>query len=398
MLLKFQNVVRKIIARNKLLGKNRNYIVRFSRKDLPEIVMFGTYDEFLGGGLKISVQPPMSDFDRIGMTQISLRGLLDDERNDSIVRSTSSSSVSSITSSSSSSSSSKQHPMKRKRLCMATRKLFKKGRHVGRLEMLLEIDEAEKRQMMCGVMTEDGVRSTSVIIIGTKKSMFSSSTIIPPEISDIEKLWYKLPHLNLNRVAGRKEASESLKTITTLLGQSDKSSMTCFTYSSKNGLVDSQKLMIEIWKWCLEQLRFSSRMKRYLVLRIIYLLRALLGRAELTNQELLGLRLTGSSVKKVWDLPNDKSLKPKKHLEILKQTRKLILETASFSIYEVYRNMSELQEQGDSIVSFASFMFVILTVGTIYMCVCVCVLHHHTTFTQIKQNFRYVLKTYSREF
>ena len=146
--------------------------------------MFGTYDEFLGGGVKISVQPSTSQYDRIGQTQISLRGLLDDERNDSIVRS--------VSSSSSSSSSDEEHSMKRRRLCMATRKLFKKGRHVGRLEMLLEIDEAEKRQMMCGVMTEDGVRSTSVIIIGTKKSMFSSSTIVPPELETIEKLWYVL--------------------------------------------------------------------------------------------------------------------------------------------------------------------------------------------------------------
>ena len=40
-------------------------------------------------------------------------------------------------------------------------------------------------------------------------------------------------------------------------------------YSSKDGLRDSQKLMIEIWKWALEQLKFSSRMKRYLVLRLI---------------------------------------------------------------------------------------------------------------------------------
>ncbi len=214
--------VRKVIARNKMLGKNRNFVARFSKTDLPEILMFGTYDEFLGGGVKISVQPSTSQYDRIGQTQISLRGLLDDERNDSIVRS--------VSSSSSSSSSDEEHSMKRRRLCMATRKLFKKGRHVGRLEMLLEIDEAEKRQMMCGVMTEDGVRSTSVIIIGTKKSMFSSSTIVPPELETIEKLWYKLPHLNLNRVSGRKEASESLKTITNLLGQSDKSSMICFTY------------------------------------------------------------------------------------------------------------------------------------------------------------------------
>ncbi len=118
--------------------------------------------------------------------------------------------------------------------------------------------------------------------------------------------------------------------------------------------------MIEIWKWALEQLKFSSRMKRYLVLRLIYLLRALLSRAELTNQELLGLRLKGSN-RKIWDLPRDKSLKPRKHLEILKETRKLIIETASFSIFEMYRNMSTVQEQGDHIVAFCASMFAILT-------------------------------------
>ena len=136
--------------------------------------------------------------------------------------------------------------------------------------------------------------------------------------------------------------------------------MTCFTYSSVEVLRDSQKMMIDIWRWTLNQLKFSSRMKRYLVLRLIYLLQALLSRAELNNQELLGLRLKGTSVK-VWSLP--KNVKnPKKYLEVLRDTRKLVLDTAIFSVYEIYRNMSEIQEQGDTIVVFASRIFAILVV------------------------------------
>lgn len=71
------------------------------------------------------------------------------------------------------------------------------------------------------------LRTRTILIYIARKSHSNSNAV---DLNDAREHRYKLPHLNLNRVSGRKEASESLKTITTLLGQSDKSSMICFTY------------------------------------------------------------------------------------------------------------------------------------------------------------------------
>ena len=54
------------------------------------------------------------------------------------------------------------------------------------------------------------LRTRTILIYIARKSHSNSNAV---DLNDAREHRYKLPHLNLNRVSGRKEASESLKTI-----------------------------------------------------------------------------------------------------------------------------------------------------------------------------------------
>eukprot|EP00940_MAST-03C_sp_MAST-3C-sp2_P002662 g2662.t1 len=363
---RFMRAINRVIARNRALASNRTFDGFWTSRDLPEIVFFGTYDEFVGGGLKIALQRSSIDsetkdvavmsarFDTLGTCQVSISGILDDERTVSLPKKTSDAS----------------DRMKQRRLCTVTRNLYFQGKLVGSAELRLEVDEAVVRQLSCGVNTESGVRSTSVVVVGAQKSYFRSSDVMPREVVKIETLKNELRDCDLNRVLGRKSASAIMKEMTSLLQKSSKSSLLSFTYSSTADLRSTQSLMMNIWEWVLEHLRFAARLKPYIVMRMFVLLRVLMVRAELLNQELLGFNAVTENDEshcgksKKWGLPPDveKLSTPglKKYLEPAIKVRTLLIKTARMAVKEIYRRMSTLEQPKDYGVELLSEVFSIL--------------------------------------
>ncbi|KAG6614797.1 duf1765 domain containing protein [Phytophthora cinnamomi] len=151
------------------------------------------------------------------------------------------------------------------------------------------------RQLRCGVNSENGISSSSSVIVGTaaagsKKNLRKSKVVIPVEAQRVLEKMQDLVELMANRQKDDKEGKVRKATkILKMLQVSHKASMLSWVYVSAEALEETKNILLRLWQFLLENIR----VRHYTLRNVFYeLLFYLVKRAELSDLPLLGFDST----------------------------------------------------------------------------------------------------------
>lgn len=147
------------------------------------------------------------------------------------------------------------------------------------------------RQLRCGVISENGISSSSSVIVGgptTKRTQ--RKVIIPIEAQRVLEKMQDLVELMAVRQKDDKEAKVRKATkILKMLQISHKASMLSWVYASAEALDETKSILLRLWQFLLENIR----VRHYTLRNVFYeLLFYLVKRAELSDLPLLGFDST----------------------------------------------------------------------------------------------------------
>ncbi|CAH0482447.1 unnamed protein product [Peronospora belbahrii] len=147
------------------------------------------------------------------------------------------------------------------------------------------------RQLRCGVNSENGISSSSSVIVGVaatgmKKNLRKSKVVIPIEAQRVLEKMQDLVELMANRQKDDKEGKVRKATkILKMLQVSHKASMLSWVYVSAEALEEAKMILLRLWQFLLENIR----VRHYTLRNVFYeLLFYLVKRAELSDLPLLG--------------------------------------------------------------------------------------------------------------
>ncbi|GMF47287.1 unnamed protein product [Phytophthora fragariaefolia] len=151
------------------------------------------------------------------------------------------------------------------------------------------------RQLRCGVNSENGISSSSSVIVGvvaagSKKNLRKSKVVIPVEAQRVLEKMQDLVELMANRQKDDKEGKVRKATkILKMLQVSHKASMLSWVYVSAEALEETKNILLRLWQFLLENIR----VRHYTLRNVFYeLLFYLVKRAELSDLPLLGFDST----------------------------------------------------------------------------------------------------------
>lgn len=152
------------------------------------------------------------------------------------------------------------------------------------------------RQLRCGVNSENGISSSSSVIVGnlsTKKPLRKVKYVIPVEAQRVLEKMQDLVELMANRQKDDKEAKVRKATkILKMLQISHKASMLSWVYASAEALDETKSILLRLWQFLLDNIR----VRHYTLRNVFYeLLFYLVKRAELSDLPLLGFDSTAST-------------------------------------------------------------------------------------------------------
>jgi molybdopterin converting factor small subunit len=152
------------------------------------------------------------------------------------------------------------------------------------------------RQLRCGVNSENGISSSSSVIVGnlnTKKPLRKVKYAIPVEAQRVLEKMQDLVELMANRQKDDKEGKVRKATkILKMLQISHKASMLSWVYASSEALDETKSILLRLWQFLLDNIR----VRHYTLRNVFYeLLFYLVKRAELSDLPLLGFDSTAST-------------------------------------------------------------------------------------------------------
>ncbi|KAI9908095.1 hypothetical protein PsorP6_003151 [Peronosclerospora sorghi] len=192
------------------------------------------------------------------------------------------------------------------------------------------------RQLRCGVNSENGISSSSSVIVGAgpagyKKNLRRSKVVIPVEAQRLLEKMQDLVELMANRQKDDKEAKVRKATkILKMLQISHKASMLSWVYVSADALEETKNILLRLWQFLLENIR----VRHYTLRNVFYeLLFYLLKRAELSDLPLLGFDSTvttsASGNKHALNVPKKDLAFGLKLRAMLVETKFCVLQTVS---------------------------------------------------------------------
>lgn len=151
------------------------------------------------------------------------------------------------------------------------------------------------RQLRCGVISENGISSSSSVIVGTmttasKKTQRKVKVVIPIEAQRVLEKMQDLVELMAVRQKDDKEGKVRKATkILKMLQISHKASMLSWVYGTAEALDETKSILLRLWQFLLENIR----VRHYTLRNVFYeLLFYLVKRAELSDLPLLGFDST----------------------------------------------------------------------------------------------------------
>ncbi|RLN91828.1 hypothetical protein BBJ28_00026523, partial [Nothophytophthora sp. Chile5] len=150
------------------------------------------------------------------------------------------------------------------------------------------------RQLRCGVNSENGISSSSSVIVGgntgSKKTVRKLKVVIPIEAQRVLEKMQDLVELMAVRQKDDKEGKVRKATkILKMLQVSHKASMLSWVYASAEALEETKNILLRLWQFLLENIR----VRHYTLRNVFYeLLFYLVKRAELSDLPLLGFDST----------------------------------------------------------------------------------------------------------
>ncbi|ETW02352.1 hypothetical protein H310_05887 [Aphanomyces invadans] len=180
------------------------------------------------------------------------------------------------------------------------------------------------RQLRSGVISENGISSSSSVIVGTSndKKMRKSKVQIPIEAQRVLEKTQDLVQLMSTTAKDDKEGKIRKATkILRVLQTSHKASMLSWVYASTEALDETKSILLRLWQFLLENIR----VRHYALRNIFYeLLFYLVKRAELSDLPLLGFDSVSSSSHGFFHGGNKTQ---KKDLEFGLKLRSMLVET-----------------------------------------------------------------------
>lgn len=149
------------------------------------------------------------------------------------------------------------------------------------------------RQLRCGVNSENGISSSSSVIVGitpNSKKIRKVKYVIPVEAQRVLEKMQDLVELMANRQKDDKEAKVRKATkILKMLQISHKASMLSWVYATTEALDETKNILLRLWQFLLENIR----VRHYTLRNVFYeLLFYLVKRAEVSDLPLLGFDST----------------------------------------------------------------------------------------------------------
>ncbi|CCI47286.1 unnamed protein product [Albugo candida] len=189
------------------------------------------------------------------------------------------------------------------------------------------------RQLRCGVISENGITSSSSVIVGTSNMNLGGRTkaarklkvIIPIEAQRVLEKTQDLVELMSVRQKDDKDAKVRKATkILKVLQVSHKASMLSWVYGSTEALDETKSILLRLWQFLLENIR----VRHYTLRNVFYeLLFYLVKRAELSDLPLLGFDSSLAAVNRDASGPKSNSKIAHKHLALGLKLRAMLVET-----------------------------------------------------------------------
>ncbi|OQS01582.1 hypothetical protein ACHHYP_00594 [Achlya hypogyna] len=200
-----------------------------------------------------------------------------------------------------------------------------KGHQVGVIHgTILFTKIPDVRQLRSGVISENGISSSSSVIVGLPPNLKKgkSKVIIPMEAQRILEKMQDLIELMSNTAKDDKEGKIRKATkILRMLQVSHKASMLSWVYASSEALDETKAILLRLWQFLLENIR----VRHYALRNIFYeLLFYLVKRAELSDLPLLGF---DSVTPAAGGLFRHQDKTAKKDLEFGLKLRSMLVET-----------------------------------------------------------------------
>ncbi|RHZ02274.1 hypothetical protein DYB31_013866, partial [Aphanomyces astaci] len=181
------------------------------------------------------------------------------------------------------------------------------------------------RQLRSGVISENGISSSSSVIVGASndKKMRKSKVQIPAEAQRVLEKTQDLVQLMSTTAKDDKEGKIRKATkILRVLQTSHKASMLSWVYASTDALDETKSILLRLWQFLLENIR----VRHYALRNIFYeLLFYLVKRAELSDLPLLGFDSVSSTTGLGFFHGGNKT--QKKDLEFGLKLRSMLVET-----------------------------------------------------------------------
>ena len=221
--------------------------------------------------------------------------------------------------------------------------LWFRGKKVGYIEGIISFKKTpSSAQLVSGVMTEDGVKTASPVIVGTlHKGLLSfvrsgTENKVPKEASTLGKLLGKMPKLiqyrrtyKKNLQKGKLKYYKGLKDMLNLIRHTHKDSMISYIYVSNEAKQSTQELFLSVGKFILDKL--EGRSGDFVEQRFLYrIILAIFRRGEICNLTLLGFDPVQPSA-----FDADNKLIDKRALDIVVVARGLLIRALSYCLYKL---------------------------------------------------------------
>jgi hypothetical protein len=238
--------------------------------------------------------------------------------------------------------------------------LWFRGKKVGYIEGIITFKVTPSvGQLVSGVMTEDGVKTASPVVVGKAHQGLlafvrsGKENKMPKEASTLGKLLGKMPKLlhyrriyKKNIQKGKLIYYQALKNMLNLIRHTHKDSMISFLYESNDAKQSTQELFISIGNFFMDKL--ESRGSDFVEQRFIYrIVLAVLHRSELADLSLLGFDPVAPSA---FDANNN--LIDNRALDVAVAGRALLVKALSFCISKL-----RFEGKSDETLSFTSHIF-----------------------------------------
>ncbi|RHY35585.1 hypothetical protein DYB25_004602 [Aphanomyces astaci] len=294
---------------------------------LPPITRYSTFDELMSATLKLEAEldpdvPMDAELQNtvlFGQSWLSLEKLFEDALQERLRRRTDSKDMDDVAS--------KLNPLEASSLTSKfEQNLTLKGHQVGVVYgTVLFTKIPDVRQLRSGVISENGISSSSSVIVGASndKKMRKSKVQIPAEAQRVLEKTQDLVQLMSTTAKDDKEGKIRKATkILRVLQTSHKASMLSWVYASTDALDETKSILLRLWQFLLENIR----VRHYALRNIFYeLLFYLVKRAELSDLPLLGFDSVSSTTGLGFFHGGNKT--QKKDLEFGLKLRSMLVET-----------------------------------------------------------------------